>query len=78
MNWKTKVTRVARQKGHCEVTAGDMEIKQVDEMKYLGLMISSKRNVVKEVEARIGSALRVIGGMSKTVLQRNELSEKPN
>ena len=27
---KTKVTRVARQKGHCEVTVGDMEIEQVD------------------------------------------------
>ena len=34
VNWKTKVTRVVRQKGHCEVRIGDMEIKQVDEMKY--------------------------------------------
>ena len=33
-------------------------------------MISSKGNAAKEVDARIGSALRVIGGMSKTVLQR--------
>ena len=32
----TKVTRVARQKGHCEVRIGDVEIEQVDEMKYLG------------------------------------------
>ena len=47
-------------------------------MKYLGVMISSKENVAKEVEARIGSAVRMIGGMSETVLQRNELSEKPN
>ena len=30
-------------------------------------MISSKGNVAKEVEAMIGSAVRVIGGMSKTV-----------
>ena len=36
MNWKTKVTRVMRQKGHCEVRIGDVEIEQVDEMKYLG------------------------------------------
>ena len=35
VNWKTKVTRVARQKGHCEVSIGDVEIQQVDEMKYL-------------------------------------------
>ena len=51
MNWKmTKVTRVARQKGHCEVRIGDMEREQVDEMKYLGVMISSNRNMEKEVE----------------------------
>ena len=79
VNWKkTKVTRVARQKGRCEVRIGDMEIEQVDEMKYLGVMISSDRNMEKEVEVWIGSAVRMIGGMSETVLQRNELSEKPN
>ena len=78
VNWKTKVTRVVRQKGHCAVRIGDMEIEQVDEMKYLRVTISSDRNMEKEVEVWIGSAVRVIGGMSKTVLQRNELSEKPN
>ena len=51
VNWKmTKVTRVERQKGHCEVRIGDMEIEQVDEMKYLGVMISSNMNMEKEVE----------------------------
>ena len=30
-----------------------------------------------EVEVWIGSAVRMIGAMSETVLQRNELSEKP-
>ena len=34
-NWKmTKVTRVARQKGRCEVTVGDMEIEQVDDVRH--------------------------------------------
>ena len=33
-------------------------------MKYLGVMISSDGNMEKEVvEARIGSAVRMIGGM---------------
>ena len=33
MNWKkTKVTKVVRQKGHCEVRICDMEIEQVDEV----------------------------------------------
>jgi len=41
---------------------------QVDEMKYLGVMISSDGDMEKEVEARIGSAERMIGGMSEAVL----------
>ena len=32
---------MARQKGQCEVKVGDEVIEQVDEMKYLGAMISS-------------------------------------
>ena len=37
-------------------------------------MISSDGSMEKEVEARIGSATRVIGGMSEIVLRRKELS----
>ena len=33
-------------------------------------MISSDGMLQKEVEARIGSAMRMIGGMSKTVFKR--------
>ena len=43
-------------------------------MKYLGVLISSDGSMEKEVEARIGSATRVIGGMIETVLRRKELS----
>ena len=53
-----------------------MEIEQVYEMKYLGLMISSNGNIEKEGEARIGSVLRMIGEMSEAVLRRKELSKK--
>ena len=53
-----------------------MEIEQVDEMKYLGVMISSDGNMEKEVEPRIGSAVRMFGGMSEAVLRRKELSKK--
>ena len=42
MNWKkTRVMRVVRQKGRCKVRLGDMEIEQVNEIKYLGVMISN-------------------------------------
>ena len=73
---KTRVMRVARQKGRCEVKVGDEVIEQVDEMKYLGVMISSDGSLEKEVEARIGSAVRMVGGMSEAVLRRKELSKK--
>ncbi|MDA8042237.1 MAG: reverse transcriptase domain-containing protein [Pirellulales bacterium] len=75
VNWrKTKVMRVARKSEDCEVKIGEEVIDQVDEMKYLGVIISSDGRMEKEVEARIGSATRVIGGMNETVLKRKELS----
>ena len=41
VNWKkTKVMRVARQKGLCKVRMGDQELEQVYEMKSLGVVIN--------------------------------------
>ena len=75
VNWrKTKVMKVARERGDCEVRVGDQAIEQVDEIKYLGVMLSSDGRMQKEMEARIGSATRMIGGMSEAVLRR-ELSK---
>ena len=73
---KTKVTMVARQKGHCEVRIGDLEIEKVNKMKYLGVIITSNGNIEKDVQAWIGGAVRMIGGMAETVLQWKELSKK--
>ena len=50
---KTKVMRVARKSEDCEVKIGEEVIDQVDEMKYLGVIISSHGRMEKEVEARI-------------------------
>ena len=75
VNWrKTNVMRVARKSEDCEVKIDEEVIYHLDEMKYLGVMISSDGRMEKEVEARIGSATRVIGGMNETVLKRKELS----
>ena len=75
VNWrKTKMMRVARKSEECEVKIGEETIEQVDAMKYLGVMISSDGSMEKEVEARIGSAKQVIGGLSEIVLRRKELS----
>ena len=79
VNWKkTKVMRIARQKGACEVRIGHQELEQVDEMKYLGVVISANGSMEKEVEEgglRIANTTRMIGGMSEVVLRRNELSK---
>ena len=75
VNWrKTKVMRIARKREECEVKIDEEVIEQVDVMKYLGVMISSDGRMEKEVEARIGGATRVIGGLNDVVPRRKELS----
>ena len=75
VNWmKTKVMRVARKRDSCDVSIGDQVIEQVDEMKHLGVMISSDGRMEKEIEARIAMATRLVEGMGDTVLSRRELS----
>ena len=65
-----------KQKGHCKVRLGDMEVQQVDEIKHLGVMISSDGSMEKEVEAKVGSAVRMSGGMSEAVLAVMEKGTK--
>ena len=77
VNWKkSKVMRVARKREECQVVIGDEQLEQVDTMKYLGVMISGDGSMEREVEARIGCASRVIGGMSQAILRRRELSKQ--
>ena len=45
-------------------------------MKYLGVMISDDGNMQREVEARVGCALRVIGGLNQAILGRRGLSKQ--
>ena len=54
---------------------GDQVIEQVEEIKYLGVMISSDGRMEKEVEVRIASATRMVGGTSEMVLRRSEQSK---
>ena len=75
VNWrKTRLMRVAKKREECEVKIGEEKIEWVDAIKYLGVMISSDGSMDKEVEARIGNAARVIGGMNEMVLRRKELN----
>ena len=65
---------MARKREEYEVKIEEQVIEQVNSIKYLGVLISSDGSMEKEVEARIGSATRVIGGMNEIVLRRKELS----
>ena len=50
VNWKkTKVTRIARQKGASEVRIGDQKLEQVGEMKYLGVVSSADGSMEKKL-----------------------------
>ena len=62
--------------GTLEVT-GEEIIEQVDSLKYLGVMISNDGRMEKEVEAKIGGATRLIGGLNDVVLRRKELRRNP-
>ena len=50
-------------------------VEQVEEMKYLGAMISGNRSMDGEVELRIGMAARMIGAIRSSVLGRKELTK---
>ena len=77
VNWKkSKVIRVARKGEECKVMIGDEQLQEVGTMKYLRVMISGGYSMGREVEARIGCASRVIGGMSRAILRRRELSNQ--
>ena len=77
VNWKkSKVMRVARKREECQVRIGDKQLEQVDTMKYLGVMISDDGSMQREVEARVGCASRVIGGLNQAILERRELSKQ--
>ena len=73
---KTKVMRAARKAEECEIKIADKSLEQVDTMKYLGVFIYSDGSMEKEVEARIGSATRMLGGLSEIVLKREDLSKR--
>ena len=47
----------------------------MDTLKYLEVMVRNYGSMEKEIEARIGNATQVIGGMNDAVLRRKELSQ---
>ena len=51
------------------------DIAQVEEMKYLGVMLSASGRCDDEIEQRIGAAANVVGAMRKQVLDRRELKK---
>ena len=44
-------------------------------MKYLGAILSADETCAEEIEHRVGAAARVIGAMRKEVLERRELKK---
>ena len=75
-NWlKTKVMRIARKPEECRIEVNSERVEQIEEMKYLGAMISGNGSMDGEVELRIGMAARMIGAIGSSVLGRKELTK---
>ena len=76
IHWgKTEVMVVSRQGEECKVCVDEKEIEQVQNMKYLGTILSADGTCEEEIEHRVGAAARVIGAMRKEVLERRELEK---
>ena len=76
IHWgKTKVMMVSRKGEECKVCVDGEEIKQVQNMKYLGAILSADGTCEEEIEQRVGAAVRVIGAMRKEVLERKGLKK---
>ena len=76
IHWgKTKVMMVSRKGEECKVCVDGEEIEQVQNMKYLGAILSADGTCEEEIEQRVGAAARVIGAMRKEVLERKELKK---
>ena len=77
IHWgKTKVMMVSRTGDDCKCMNVDgQDIAQVEEMKYLGVMLSASGRCDDEIEQRIGAAANVVGAMRKQVLVRRELKK---
>ena len=58
---------VSRQGEECKVYVE--EIKQVQNMQYLGTIMNADGTCELEIEHRVGAAARVIGAMRKEVLE---------
>ena len=66
---------VSKQGEDCKVCVDGKEIEQVQNMKYLGAILSADGTCEEEIEHRVGAAARMIGAMRKEVLKRRELKK---
>ena len=68
---KTKVMVVRRVKEEgCSVTIDGEKIKQVQSLKYIGLILSADGSSHEDTEQKIEAATRVVGAMRKEVMER--------
>ena len=70
---KTKVMVISRQREGCKVCVDGEEIEQVQNMKYLGAILSADGTCEEEIEHSVGAAARVIGATTEEVLERREM-----
>ena len=73
---KTKMMVVSRVEEGCSVTIDGEKIEEVQSLKYRGSSIRADGLSEEDIEQRIGAAMRVVGAMTKEVLERRELKKE--
>ena len=76
IHWgKTEVMVLVGKEKNAKVCVDEKKIEQLQNMKYLGTILSADGTCEEEIEHRVGAAARVIGAMRKEVLERRELKK---
>ena len=68
---KTKVIVINRTASQVRLTLDDIEIKQVDNFKYLGCNVNKNGNIEKEINRRIAKYSQNVGMMYRLLKDRN-------
>ena len=75
INWRKTKAMVVKRGGTSNIAVNGVEIENVRTMKYLGAMLKEEESCEALVDHRICAASKVIGALSKEVINRRELSK---
>ena len=73
---KSEVMVLSRKRVECPLQVGGEVLPQVEEFKYLGILVTSEGRMEREIDRRIGAASAVMRALNRSVVVKRELSRK--